>query len=89
LERVFGFPEAVAEGEALAGDGGDALAGDDDAYEVERVGGGDYDALGVGMGRELALGAQRFDCDGQRELLALKAIDKRPPRTSPRSSRRR
>ena len=78
---------AVAVVDLLAGDGGDAVAGDDDADEVDGVGGGDGDdgvaSRGVRAARRESTASGRANCSPP------KPVTKRPPRTSPRASRRR
>src|ERR1051325_436044 len=64
---------AVAVGDAVAGDGADALAAGENAGEVERIGGAD-DVQNV-IGRGAADLAQFLDRLGQRELLAGHAGD--------------
>jgi len=70
--RVLDCEGTVAVADFAAGDGGDAVAGEDDADEVERVGGGYGDEVGgfAGAGR-----AERLDCFGEGELLAAEAGD--------------
>ena len=58
---------AVAVDELFAGDGGDAVAGDDDAGEVHGIGGRDGDDGGADAG---AGGAQGFDGFGKSVLFA-------------------
>jgi hypothetical protein len=64
---------AVAVEDLLAGDGGDAVAGDDDAGEVHGIGGRDGDDGGADAG---AGGAQRFDSFGKSVLFAGEAGEK-------------
>jgi hypothetical protein len=68
----FGVTSAIAVENLFAGDGGDAVAGDDDAGEVHGVGGGDPDDSGAVAG---AGGAERFHGFGQGVLLANEAGD--------------
>src|ERR1035438_9751526 len=72
VRDVFGDEGAVAVADFAAGDCGNALAGEDDAGEVERVGGGDGDLVGGGV---VAGGMERCDGFGQGELLAAEACD--------------
>src|SRR5271165_4594336 len=53
---------AVTEADVLAGDGGYALAGNDEAGEVEGVGSGDGYSFATGW--DVAHGAQRLDSFG-------------------------
>src|SRR5579875_85463 len=64
---------SVPEGDELAGHGRDAIAGQEDADQVERVGGGKRHHLAARLA--LSGGAQALDGDGQSELLAEKAAD--------------
>ena len=68
----FGVEGAVAVEDLFAGDGGDAVAGDDDAGEVHGVGGGDGDDGGAVAG---AGGAEGFDGFGEGVLFAAEAGD--------------
>ena len=68
----FGVKGAVAVEDLLAGDGGDAVAGDDDSGEVHGVGGGDGDDGGAVAG---AGGAEGFDGLGEGVLFAAEAGD--------------
>ena len=63
---------AVAIEDLLAGDGGNAVAGDDDAGEIHGVGGGDGDDGGAVAG---AGGAERFDGFGKGVLFAAETGD--------------
>src|SRR5262249_49881762 len=68
----WGFDgDTVEVGDEAAGDGGDAFAGDDDSYQVERIGGGNCDGFAGGL--LIARGAEGFDGDGGRELFAREA----------------
>src|ERR1019366_5918134 len=60
------------------GDGADALAGNDDPHQVQRIRGRDDDAFAIRVLRQLAVGAQTFDCYRKRELLSEKSIDEAP-----------
>ena len=82
---------AVVEGDGAAGDGGDAVAGDEDAGEVEGVGGGDGDGGFGRRGRRRRVRALRRDSTASgRAYCSPKGPEtKRPPRISPRASRRR
>jgi hypothetical protein len=62
--------DAVAVEDLLAGDGGDAVAGDDDAGEVHGIGGGDGNDGGAVAG---ASSAQGFDGFGESVLFAAEA----------------
>jgi len=67
---------AVLEGDIAAWDGGDAVAGDEDAAEVEGIGGGDGDGRLRGARRVLiAGGAELVDDFREGELLAEGAGD--------------
>ena len=72
IGRVFDCLGAVAVADFAAGDGGDAVARDDDADEVEWVGGGDGDEVGRVAGTG---GAEGLDCFGEGELFAAEAGD--------------
>jgi hypothetical protein len=56
----------------FAGNGWDAISGDDDANKVERVAGGDAEDSGA---IELAGSAEGVDCLGKGELLATESGD--------------
>ena len=71
-EGVVRVQVAVAVAELLAGDGGDAVAGDDDADEVGGIGGGYGDD---GSAVAVAGGAEGVDGLGEGELLSAKAGD--------------
>src|SRR5258708_6677682 len=63
---------AVAVDDLFAGNGGDAVAGDDDAGEIGGVGGGYGDGCGA---LAVASGAEGVDSLGEGELLAAEAGD--------------
>lgn len=69
---VFGCEGAVAVADFASGDGGDSLAGDDDAGEIEGVCGGYGDFV---WGAVIAGGVEGCDGLGQGELLAAEARD--------------
>ena len=70
---VFDCEGAVAVADFAARNGGDAVAGDDGADEVERIGCGYGDEVGRFAG---ARGAEGLDGFGEGELLAAKTVDK-------------
>ncbi len=73
---VFLEDGAVEEDDFAAGDGGDAVAGDEDSGEVERVGSGDIDGGFGGSGGVLGAGfAEGVDGFGEGILLAEGAGD--------------
>ena len=73
---IFFYGDAVLEADGAAGDGGDAVSGDEDAGEVERVGGGDGDRGFVGTGGVLGAGlAKAVDSFGEGVLFAEGAGD--------------
>ena len=65
--------DAIAKCNKLAGIGGDAFAGNDDANEIQWVGGGQRDDFAAWL--LIALGAQRVDRHAESELLSEKAAD--------------
>ena len=73
---IFFYGDAVLEADGAAGDGGDAVAGDEDAGEVQRIGGSDDDrgfrCAGGMLGSGLAEGVCGF---GEGVLLAEGAGD--------------
>ncbi len=75
MKRVLYIPQAIAERHASAGDGGNSIAGHNDSYQIQRIGGGDDYPLGVCIRRQFAVSAQAFDRYGERELLADKPVD--------------
>src|SRR5258708_4609810 len=69
---------ANAETTASPGDGGNALARNNDPRQVERWGGRNGDALAIRIRRQLALDAQRLNRPREGELLAQKSMDESP-----------
>src|SRR6266702_1598252 len=76
IRKVFHRERAVAVTDFFAGYCSDALAGDQDAEEVERVGRGDRDKVG---GFVRARGAKGFDCLREGELFAAEAVHEAAP----------
>ena len=72
---MFGVEGAVAIEEVFAWDGGDAVAGDDDAGEVHGIGSGYRDDGGAVAG---ASGAEGLDGFGQSVLFAAEAGEEAP-----------
>ncbi len=73
---VFVDGDAVLEADGAARDGGDAVAGDEDAGEVQRIGGGYGDRGFVGTGGVLGAGlAEAVDSFGEGVLFAEGAGD--------------
>src|ERR1700730_8228675 len=70
----LGEGDAIAEGDELAGVGGNAWAGHKDSGQVERVSGGNCDEFAGGL--LLAHGAERFHRDGQSELFSEESANK-------------
>src|SRR6266567_3027808 len=76
IRKVFHRERAVPVTDFFAGDCRDPLAGDQDAEEVERVGGGDGDKVG---GFVRARSAKRFDRLREGELFAAEAVHEAAP----------
>jgi hypothetical protein len=65
-------PPPVAKHNGFPRYSGNAIAWNQDAYEVEWISSRNCDRFS--RGRQLASGAQRFDCDGQGELFAKEPV---------------
>ena len=77
-QRIFRVQHAIAKRNAPPRNRGNALARNNDPYQVQRICGRDGDALTIRIEGQLAMGAQRFDRHRKRELLSQKSIDEAP-----------